>query len=193
MPPQRNPATGPNAVELGDVEDHAFHPEPVDIPIQGAVHPDSTQLLVAAYALVTTMTQEREARQPLVVQGCTLKNFCSHNFDGFDGTSDHISVKNWLNDVEELLEAMGCNASQKVPYTAYKLSGEAKRWWQAKKMLFILELGLEQAITWEMFKDAFNKHLFPRVVQETKAREFMDLTQGGMSVTEYASLFVQLS
>jgi hypothetical protein len=44
-----------------------------------------------------------------------------------------------------------------------------------------------------MFKDAFNKHFFPRVVQEAKSREFMDLTQGGMSVTEYASRFVQLS
>ncbi|GLT72204.1 hypothetical protein SLA2020_441580 [Shorea laevis] len=50
------------------------------------------------------------------------------------------SIENWLNDVEELLEDTGCIASQKVPYTAYKLSGEARRWWQAKKMMFILEL-----------------------------------------------------
>ncbi|GLT53613.1 hypothetical protein SLA2020_268730 [Shorea laevis] len=139
------------------------------------------------------MTQEGEARQPFAGQGCTFKNFCNHNFDGFDGTGDHISAENWLNNMEELLEATGCNASQKVPYTPYKLFGEAKRWWQVKKVLFILELGLEQDITWEMFKDAFNKHFFPKVVQEAKLREFMDLTQGGMSVTEYASRFVQLS
>jgi hypothetical protein len=72
----------------------------------------------------------------------------------------------------------------------YKLSGVAKRWWQAKKVLFVLELGSEQTFTWEMFKDAFNKHFFFRVVQEAKARKFMDLTQGGMSVTSW---FVQLS
>ncbi|GLT45841.1 hypothetical protein SLA2020_196440 [Shorea laevis] len=34
---------------------------------------------------------------------------------------------------------------------------------------------------------------FLKVVQEAKAREFMDLTQGGTLVTEYASWFVQLS
>ncbi|GLT77696.1 hypothetical protein SLA2020_492590 [Shorea laevis] len=34
---------------------------------------------------------------------------------------------------------------------------------------------------------------FPRVVQEAKSREFMDLTQRGMSVIEYVSRFVQLS
>jgi hypothetical protein len=44
-----------------------------------------------------------------------------------------------------------------------------------------------------MFKDAFNKHFFSKVVQEAKSREFMDLTQGGMLVTKYASWFVQLS
>jgi hypothetical protein len=79
------------------------------------------------------------------------------NFDGFDGPRDHISAKNWLNDMEELLEATGCNASQNVLYTAYKLSREAKRWWQVKKVMFILELGSKQAIT----LDAYNKHFFP--------------------------------
>jgi hypothetical protein len=136
------------------------------------------------------MTQEREVRQPFAGQGCTFKNFYSHNSNSFDGTGDHISAENWLNDIEELLESTGCNDSQKVPY---KLFGEAKRWWQAKTVLFILELGFEQAITWKMFKDAFNKHFFPRVVQEAKSREFMDLTQRGMSITKYAFRFLKLS
>lgn len=43
-----------------------------------------------------------------------------------------------------------------------------------------------------MFKNEFNKHFNPRVVQEAKGREFMDLIQGGMIVTEYASKFIQL-
>ncbi|GLT71536.1 hypothetical protein SLA2020_435470 [Shorea laevis] len=111
MPPRRNTTTDPNALEMGDAEDHAIHPEPMDIPNQGAVHLNSSQLLAAVTQLVTAMTQEREARQPFAGQGCTFKNFCSHNFDDFDGTGDHISAKNWLNDMEELLEATGCNAS----------------------------------------------------------------------------------
>jgi hypothetical protein len=38
-------------------------------------------------------------------------------------------VENWLNDVEELLVTLGCTNEQKVAYAAYKLMGEAKRWW----------------------------------------------------------------
>lgn len=51
----------------------------------------------------------------------------------------------------------------------------------------------KQAITCEMCKYEFNNHFFTRAVREAKAREFMDLIHGGMTVTEYASRFVQLS
>ncbi|GLT53308.1 hypothetical protein SLA2020_265890 [Shorea laevis] len=108
---QRNPATGPNPLEMGAAEDHVVHLETVDISVQGAVHPNSTQLLAAVTQLVITMTQEKEVRQSFDGQDCTFKNFCSHNFNSFDGIGDHISVENWLNDIEELLEATGCNAS----------------------------------------------------------------------------------
>jgi hypothetical protein len=102
----------------------------------------------------------------------------------------HVTAENWLNDMEEFLEATRCTDSENVPYTTFKLFGEAKRQWQAKKALLILELGSEQAITWEMFKDEFNKHFFHILVQEVKAKEFMGLVQRGMSVTEYASKFI---
>ncbi|GLT53837.1 hypothetical protein SLA2020_270800 [Shorea laevis] len=94
MSPRRNRTTGPNTLEMGDVEDHAVLSETMDILVQGAVHSDPTQLLAVVTQLMTGMTQEREARQPFAGQGCTFKNFCSHNFDGFDGTGDHISAEN---------------------------------------------------------------------------------------------------
>ena len=58
--------------------------------------------------------------------------------------------------------------------------------------MLVADLGLETAISWEVFKHEFNRHFFPRVVQETKAREFSDLVQGEMSVIEYAVNFQQL-
>jgi hypothetical protein len=51
-----------------------------------------------------------------------------------------------------------------VAYTAYKLIGEAKHWWQDKKVVLVPDLGLETAISWEVFKHEFNRHFFPRVV-----------------------------
>jgi hypothetical protein len=93
-----------------------------------------------------------------------LKDFCSHHLESFDEKGDHTSAENWLNNVEELLATLGCTNEQKVPYVAYKLIGEAKRWWQDKKVVLIADLGLETAISWEVFKHEFNRHFFPRVV-----------------------------
>jgi hypothetical protein len=95
--------------------------------------------------------------------------------------------------VEELLATLGCTNEQKVAYAAYKLTGEAKRWWQDKKVVLVADLGSKTVISWEVFKHEFNRHFFPRVVQEAKAREFLDLVQGRMTVIEYATKFLQLS
>jgi hypothetical protein len=60
-------------------------------------------------------------------------------------------------------------------------------------VVLVADLGMETAISWEVFKHEFNRHLFPQVVQEAKARVFLDLVQGGMSMIEYAAKFLQLS
>lgn len=58
--------------------------------------------------------------------------------------------------------------------------------------LLLIELGVGQAISWATFKEEFNDRFFPKMVQEAKAKEFMDL-QGGMTLAGYAAKFKQLS
>jgi hypothetical protein len=65
--------------------------------------------------------------------------------------------------------------------------------WRDKKVVLVADLGLETAISWQVFKHEFNRHFFPRVVQEVKEREFLDLVQGEMLVIEYTVKFLQLS
>jgi hypothetical protein len=98
-----------------------------------------------------------------------LKDFCSHHSESFDGRGNHVSTENWLNDVEELLATTGCTNEQKIPYTTYKLIGEAKRCWQDKKVVLVVELRSETVITLDIFKHEFNRHYFPKVVQKVKA------------------------
>ena len=86
-----------------------------------------------------------------------MKDFCSHHSESFDGRSDHIHTENWLNDVEELLANLGCTNEQKVAYATYKLKEEAKHWWQDKKYVLVANLGLETAISWEVFMHEFNR------------------------------------
>jgi hypothetical protein len=79
--------------------------------------------------LVSAIDRDRVARQPVEGTGCSLKDFYSHHLESFDGKGDHTSDEIWLNDMEELLATLGCTNEQKVAYAAYKLTGEAKRWW----------------------------------------------------------------
>jgi hypothetical protein len=123
MLPRRNPATEPNALEIGD---GSVHLEPVDIPVDDATLLGS-QVMDAIGQLVSTIDRDRVTRQPAEGTGCSLKYFYSHHSESFDGRGDHISAENWLNDVEELLATLRCTNKQKVAYAAYKLTGEAKR------------------------------------------------------------------
>jgi hypothetical protein len=66
----------------------------------------------------------------------------------FDGKRDPMECENCLTDVEEILRLASCMEEQKVQYIAYRLSGEARHWWTAKKLLLIQELGSEKAISW---------------------------------------------
>ena len=160
MPPRRNPATGSNALEI---EDGSVHPEPVDIPVDEVTLPGS-QVMNAIGQLVSALDCDRVTRQPAEGTGCSLKDFCNHHSESFDGRGDHIRAQNWLNDVEDLLITLGCTNKQNVAYAAHKLTGEAKCWWQDKKVVLVADLGTKTAISWEVFKHEFNQHFFPRVV-----------------------------
>ncbi|KAF5471712.1 hypothetical protein F2P56_008485 [Juglans regia] len=57
----------------------------------------------------------------------------------------------------------------------------ANKWWKSTRALVQLELGEAVPISWEHFKRIFLDHFFPRTLQESRARQFMDLTQGSMT------------
>jgi hypothetical protein len=103
MLPQRNLATGPNALEIGE---RSVHLEPMDIPIDEATLLGS-QVMDAIGQLVLALDIDRVARQPAKGTSCSLKDFCSHHSESFDRRGDHIRAENWLNDVEELLATLG--------------------------------------------------------------------------------------
>ena len=114
--------------------------------------------------LVYALDYDQAARQPTSGLGCSIKDFCSHYSNSFDGIGHYISAENWLNDMEELLKVIGCIEEQKVMFTAQKLLRDAKRWWQVERKLLVMELGDESAITWTQFKEEFNNQYFPWIV-----------------------------
>ncbi|KAF5458615.1 hypothetical protein F2P56_022632, partial [Juglans regia] len=74
---------------------------------------------------------------------------------------------------------------QKVKFAAFKLSGEAKRWWNSEKIIREAEgIGI---IVWAQFKQSFFDRFFPKADRDARAREFTNLVQGTMTVRQYAA------
>lgn len=70
-----------------------------------------------------------------------------------------------------------------------KLTGEAGRWWNSRKVL----LGDDAVITWELFKVEYNRRFFPRAQIQLRTIEFQNLVQGNMIVEQYYARFMELA
>jgi hypothetical protein len=72
---------------------------------------------------------------------------------------------------------------------AHQLVGPAADWWDA-----YLEAHEEpETINWQEFKNNFRSHHVSLGVMKLNKKEFEDLTQGSMTVSEYVTRFTQLS
>ena len=76
------------------------------------------------------------------------------------------------------LEAMEITSdATRIRLAAFQLEGESQVWWDWVKALRNLE-----AMTWEEFCELFMGKYFPASTQHAKAREFLELKQGIMTM-----------
>ncbi|XP_057951074.1 uncharacterized protein LOC131145915 [Malania oleifera] len=57
------------------------------------------------------------------------------NPPAFTGGPDPMVAENWVQEIEEIMVVLDCTDKQKVRYAAFKMTGEAKRWWLSAKLL----------------------------------------------------------
>jgi hypothetical protein len=74
-------------------------------------------------------------------------------------------------------------------YASGRLEGATSDWWDA----FIAAHANVDAITWQEFQVNFRAHHIPLGIMKLKKKEFLSLTQGNMTVSEYRDRFTQLS
>jgi hypothetical protein len=67
--------------------------------------------------------------------------------------------------------------------------GPAVDWWDA----YVEAHDEPESINWQEFKNSFRSHHVPLGVMKLNKKEFEDLKQGSMSVSEYVTRFTQLS
>ena len=95
----------------------------------------------------------------------------------------------WFLQVEKVLEAMEITSDATwIRLAAFQLEGESQVWWDWVKTSRDLE-----AMTWGDFQELFMSKFFPASARHAKAREFLELRQGAMTVMEYVAKFTELA
>ncbi|XP_052732375.1 uncharacterized protein LOC128196187 [Vigna angularis] len=91
--------------------------------------------------------------------------------------------------MERIYNAKRCPDDNRLAFTEYLLTGEASHWWTSMKMILA---DAQSPISWEVFKSKFYEEYFLDSVRFAKEVEFLQLVQGGMSVSEYTNKFKHL-
>ena len=97
-------------------------------------------------------------------------------------------VENWLERTERMLVQMHCTTEEKLECATSLLQDEAYQWWVS-----VTRTAPSERVTWEFFLDEFKKHYVGRIYLKNMRREFHNLKQRQMSVTEYQREFTRLS
>jgi hypothetical protein len=91
--------------------------------------------------------------------------------------------------MEKKLQIVQCNNREKVLLASHQLIGLAADWWDA----YVEAHEEPDSINWNEFKAVFRSHHVPEGVMKLKKKEFQDLKQGSMTMSEYVTRFTQLS
>nr|CAB3502823.1 unnamed protein product [Digitaria exilis] len=107
----------------------------------------------------------------------------------FSRAKDPMEAEDWIKAVERQLDIAQCDDREKVLYASGQFEGAALDWWVA----YQYAQPDRNQITWQQFSDAFRAHHVPEGLTVLKKREFLALTQEGMSVTAYRDKFLELA
>ncbi|XP_057968055.1 uncharacterized protein LOC131157727 [Malania oleifera] len=110
----------------------------------------------------------------------------------FSGGADFLAAENWVQDIEDMLPVLKCTNEQKVVFVMFKLRGEARCWWRSARLIKEQILDLVP-VMWSRFKELFFERYFPTIIWSAKAAEFMHLSQGQITVSQYVARFIELS
>jgi len=124
------------------------------------------------------------------VREWSLEDFLKHHLTKFDGKTSPDAADQWLKDLECIYDTKMCPTENRLAFSVYMLTREAEHWRSSNRS--ILE-ERDELVTWETFRERFLSEYFPDSIRYAKEVEFLQLTLGGKTVTEYAERFKHLS
>jgi len=141
-----------------------------------------------------TMAQQnrggRHARQGEEAnQYSNFKDFQDTKPPLFKEAVEPLEADEWLNTLEQKFRLLRVTEELKAEYAAHQLEGKVGVWWSHYRT----SLPANAVVTWDQFKTAFRNTYIPQGLMTIKHTEFMNLTQGTKSLTEYLHAFNNLS
>jgi hypothetical protein len=118
-----------------------------------------------------------------------MDRFLRNEPPAFKGKYNPDAAQEWIDDIERIFRAMACTDAQKVMLATHVLAGDAEHWWRHAYQRMV-EAGT--LLTWDAFKAEFLRKYFLSDVPNEKEMEFLSLSQGSMSVGDYAARFEAL-
>jgi hypothetical protein len=107
----------------------------------------------------------------------------------FSHSVEPVDANDWLKTIEKKLQVVQCTNRERVLFAAHQLVGPAVDWWD----VYVEAHKEPETINWQEFRNSFRTHHVPLGVMKLKKKEFEDLKQCSMTVSEYVTRFTQLS
>ena len=95
----------------------------------------------------------------------------------------------WFRQIERILRAIEITSdTTRIMLASFQLKGESQIWWE-----WVMTYRDLETMTWDGFRRLFMGKYFPASIRHAKAREFLELRQGTMTVLEYIARFTELA
>ena len=134
----------------------------------------------------------QRAAQPTVVvpQWSNIERMGKYRPMDFLGKKDDEPsiAENWLKRTERMLGKMHCTPEDNFECATSLLHDEVYQWWVS-----VTSTAPSESLTWEFFLAEFRKQYVGRISLSNMRREFHNLKQRQMSVTEYQREFTRFS
>ena len=148
---------------------------------------DQQAFIEAMGAAIATAAQADAARGQRGASN--LQRFKAHHPPTFTGGGDPMVADHLFRQIKRILRAMEITfVTTRITLASFQLEGESQIWWEWVTTSRDLE-----TMTWDDFRRLFMGKYFPASARHKKAREFLELRQGPMTVLEYVAKFTELA
>ncbi|XP_070036766.1 uncharacterized protein [Nicotiana tomentosiformis] len=100
------------------------------------------------------------------------------------------NAQDFLDRCQQILRTAGISETSGVAFTTFQLTGEAYRWWQFYELSGLVRA---RSLSWHEFSILFFEKFVPQTRMEELRRDFEQLRQGDMTMTQYEMRFIYLA